>query len=329
MAPAPKTRIKTVPSADAAKQAAKADLIDLSEAANNKDPAGKVTNGDKSKSETIAGAPKTTFLRRSSAGAEGINGKVSVRGNVDEMREHLKHLGPSNLASRPKTTRYDSVKIKPARQGTIRRDSKADSLLQQPIIEESYIQIPAPQGGEGEGLLKSAGKDAKDGVQAVQQGYGSFGASHSRPQSAHRPMPGYDGSPRHDADSSMLEIDRVRSSSRPSHSNDSDESTDTLGSMQGDKSRTGKRAARSGSITENVVEARGVRKVVLETNDSSSPDDDEAATIAPTASDLLISHAEESKGGGPQGQNDGATEGHKKKQRRKRSKKKAGSGSAQ
>jgi metal transporter CNNM len=202
---------------------------------------------------------------------------IAVRGTVDDMREHLKHLGPSNLASRPKTTRYSTVKIKSGH--PVRSDSRTEStVLPDPIIEEPYHDDPAPQGGEGEGLLKSAGKDASDGVQALQQGYGSFSQKSQDSRSRLSKNEIYvDG----EARKSTLSVNKTRQSQSPEKrplsrhdSNDSGRSSDTLGSLNGSSSRKKRGNARSGSITENIVEAGGIRKVVLETN-SSSDDRDE------------------------------------------------------
>ena len=247
----------------------------------------RLTNGDdRSGSEIPANAalgtsPKTTFIRRSSAGADG--NLVHIRGNVNDMREHLKHLGPSNLASRPKTTRYHTVKIKAA-QGLTRSDSRADSNLRRDsIIEEPYEDTPlspAPQGGEGEGLLKSAGREASDGVQALQQGYGTLdrGFSYNSMQASQ---------PDRQKDRSATTTKEVLKSSG-SHSPsppqlkrvDTDRSSDTIGSLNSHEkspNRWKKGNARSGSITENIIEAGGVRKIVLETNGSSSEDKDDRA----------------------------------------------------
>jgi metal transporter CNNM len=279
MAPAPKARVHKghiVENQDAAVLNAPEDhLIDLSEGA---PLTRRVTvNGDRNPSPATFGtSPKTTtFMRRSSGGADGM--PIAVRGTVDDMREHLKHLGPSNLASRPKTTRYSTVKIKSGH--PIRSDSRTDStMLQDPIIEEPYQDNPAPQGGEGEGLLKSAGKDASDGVQALQQGYGSF--SQKTPESPGRFSKNeiyVDG----EARGSNLSVNKTRKSKSPENqslsrhdSNGSGRSSDTLGSLNGSSPRKKRGNARSGSITENIVEAGGIRKVVLETN-SSSDDRDE------------------------------------------------------
>lgn len=209
-------------------------------------------------------SPKTTFMmRRRSSGAEHSSTHVPVRGNANDMREHLKHLGPSNLASRPKQTRYNTVKIKPA--PTIKG---GDFKMISPVNEEPYRDIPGSyHGGEGEGLLKSAGKEASDGVHALQQGYGATFAK--------SPDQGHKISPRNfDGPSSRRSSPPRRPSARRSPSDES--SSDTLGSLRSkEDSPIPKRkgGARSGSITENIVDTGGVRKVVLETNSSSDPED--------------------------------------------------------
>jgi metal transporter CNNM len=280
MAPAPKARVQKghiVENPDTAVlNPLEEHLIDLSEG--GAPLARRATaNGDRNPSPATFGtSPKTTtFMRRSSGGADGM--PIAVRGTVNDMREHLKHLGPSNLASRPKTTRYSTVKIKSGH--PVRSDSRTEStVLHDPIIEEPYHDDPAPQGGEGEGLLKSAGKDASDGVQALQQGYGSFSQKSQDSRSRFSKNEIYvDG----EARGSTLSVNKTRKSQSPEKrpisrhdSNDSGRSSDTLGSLNGSSSRKKRGNARSGSITENVVEAGGIRKVVLETN-SSSDDRDE------------------------------------------------------
>ncbi len=290
MAPAPKARVAkghivgTIE--DTAQHGAEDPLIDLSDGT----LIGRSSTGQSTNQAThFEINPKTTFLRRSSGGETGNT--VLIRGNMDEMREHLKHLGPSNLASRPKTTRYNSVKIKSA-SSLPRSDSRTDSasyhdvVLETPVIlEEPYLDDATLHGGEGEGLLRSAGIDAKDGVQAVQQGYGSF--RRDRPSSsASKKMTTVD----HLKDDAATENSRLSQASDGNglletphsisrhDSHDSGRSTDTLGSLSSVNHGHGHRkrgAARSGSITENVIEAGGVRKVVLETNSSSGDDREE------------------------------------------------------
>lgn len=339
MAPAPKARVQKghiVESHDPAIVSAPEDqLIDISEGGTPLKRSSSATNGDRTTPSpaTFGASPKTTtFMRRSSGGADGL--PITVRGTVDEMREHLKHLGPSNLASRPKTTRYNTVKIKSGH-GPSRSESRTESTMPVgPIIEEPYRDEPvhAAQGGEGEGLLKSAGKDASDGVQAVQQGYGSINVPRS-PDSPGRFTKNeiyVDG----EARGSNLSVNTARKSQSPANSplsrhdsNDSGRSSDTLGDLNGSTSRKKKATARSGSITENIVEARGIRKVILETNSSSDDRDEngnEHYRLSPGGvpvdgqADFHDDHAEQPTS--PKG------EEVKKKRRRTRKKKSAKSG---
>lgn len=258
----------------------------------------------------LGSSPKTTFLRRSSSGGEG--GTVPIRGNVHDMREHLKHLGPSNLASRPKTTRYQSVKIK----GSNGKPLRSDSLVTNLIVEEPYQDNPAPQGGEGEGLLKSAGQDAKDGVQAVQQGYGSFAQNGESNRSYGLSIDGASKTALKNNGSRPQAVER-----QPSR--DSTKSDDTVGSMVSLTHTRKRGAARSGSITETHVDSGGIRKVVLEANGTSADERESSSGSSPKSSPTNAGpdsspddHDEQHEAGG------GST---KKKRRRVRRKKNNGS----
>lgn len=243
-------------------------------------------------------SPKTTFMRRVSTGDNDRN-IVAVRGNMNDMREHLKHLGPSNLASRPKMTKYQSVKIKPGHVlGGTRTDSRTNSIPQRGSIAEEpefepYTDSPGIHGGEGEGLLRSAGQDAKDGVQALQQGYGTVNnrissgkATEEETTAANTPQ--YDGPT---APAAAQPQSPVNNLSITNFFN-KNKSTDTLGSLPSQKSGTSpptktpkkKSTARSGSITENLVEAGGIRKMVLETNASSGEDDNRDGRVLHSSS---------------------------------------------
>ncbi|TAQ87084.1 hypothetical protein B7494_g4607 [Chlorociboria aeruginascens] len=285
MAPAPKSRVPKGHIAGATDkpiiQAPEDLLINLAEE-NPITPeiSAKSPNGDsRSNSPAITSfgtSPKTTFLRRTPNGSDGNH--VAVRGNVNDMREHLKHLGPSNLASRPKSTRYNTVKIKPG-QIPSRSNCRTDSsFLHDPIAEEH-----APQGGEGEGLLKSAGKDAKDGVQAIQQGYGATSFQPSSPGrlgresllEVHRDTP-KDG---------QIIGERSRSPTPPSnaryqthHSDRSSDTVDSIKSQNSSPTRRKRGAARSGSITQNIIDSGGVQKMILQT--SSSIDDVDSTSFS-------------------------------------------------
>ena len=276
MAPAPKARVQkgqVVGNPDNPVINAPEDhLIDLTEEGNGVEITKRLVNGDHrnhSPAAILGTSPKTTFLRRSSSGADGH--RITVRGNANDMREHLKHLGPSNLASRPKTTRYQSVKIKPGVTG--RHGSTAESLgYSHSVVEEPYHDDPSLHAGEGEGLLKSAGTHAKDGVQALQQGYGAMNYTPNQND--------------HEAETSTKDksVSFQRPGSRKSFKDNSpdgiarqhsDRSSDTLGSLQSGVSPTRRKrgTARSGSITENIRESGGFQKVVLETTSSEDHED--------------------------------------------------------
>src|ERR1700709_2195658 len=95
MAPAPKARVHRghiVENSDnPVNHQAEEHLIDLTDEDTIAKPQSPIANGNnRSNSLTIFGtSPKTTFIRRSSGGVDG--NLIQVRGNVNDMREHLKH----------------------------------------------------------------------------------------------------------------------------------------------------------------------------------------------------------------------------------------------
>jgi metal transporter CNNM len=335
MAPAPKARIQRAPpSAEVVSKAPEDNLIDLSES-NGAPMVKSLTNSDlrvESHAVHFSTSPKTTFMRRASAGADG--NPIQVRGNFNDMREHLKHLGPSNHASRPKTTRFNTVKIKSV-QSTNRSDSRSESHGYQDShgyrdsIDERID--PSTQGGEGEGLLRSAGMDAKDGVQAVQQGYGSF--DRSSPSKQNQKGNNYvDGPPTEtnvlggkDGASDYVDGHQITKQ----NSQDSKKSDDTLASLpsstrsQSFRRKTG--VARSGSITENIIEAGGIRKVVLETNSSSDEQKEagESNKGGSTSNFMALTSGADGNTSSVDGHEDnqGLANSGKKKRRRNRKKK--------
>lgn len=256
-------------------------------------------NGSRKPSMTeFSSSPKpTTFmLRRKSSGTDRSLKPQAVRSNTDDIRQHLKHLGPSNVASRPKSTRISTVRIKPGQQGV------PDTI---PELSAAKINGQKPrQSSESamkEGLsdrLVTPGKEASDGVQAVAVGYGTMGrsspvagrsdASPSKtaakeqtemqaPNGANEwsnPQ-GQDGtddtpaSPHARPEKMILGTDGRPQTGRQS----TDGSEDTVGSLNSDVPEQGikkrKTNVRSGSITANITDVGGVRKMILETNSSS------------------------------------------------------------
>ena len=209
-------------------------------------------------------------------------------------------------------------------------------------VSESASSYP---GGTGDGLLQAGGVDAKDGVQAVQQGYGGLSkglplgrrpnssvskenqTSLSREQSR---------MPDDDVDD---EDGRSRRSSQKARSRSLDRSSSgsTIGSLP-DRARNGSNSpshttrgpARSGSIMENVVDANGIRKVVLEMTSSSSNEEEENSRVNNGAQqqgspDGSLS-SERLRGGGSDGQVglESARPSKKRRKRRKRQVQKKG-----
>jgi len=337
MAPAPKARVHKGHVVENPEnpviQPPEEHLIDLTEEdTTTKQPQVAINGDSRSNSPAMFGtSPKTTFMRRSSSGADG--NLIHVRGNVNDMREHLKHLGPSNLASRPKTTRYQTVKIKPGHVMNWSESRTGSTAHRDSTVEEPYHDLPAPQGGEGEGLLRSAGKEASDGVHALQQGYGSLERTNTSPPGKLPRSDKVDANgplqdPTNFSGGGNASLSRTNSSKFGS--NHSDKSSDTLGSLNsynGSPARRRKGTARSGSITENIIEAGGVRKVVLETTSSSEERDERISkasqkeNVSPGSSTNLIDREDASH------QDSEATpkvEGEEVKKKRRRTRKKKG-----
>lgn len=213
-----------------------------------------------------------SFLaRRRSSAQSNTDVKTPTKVSTDGVKEHLKHLGPSNLASRPKTTRFNTVKIKPGAPNTLRPTAPVRR------ISETVNEF---QNGIGEGVLRSGGKPASDAVQTLhQEGYGTLSGSpeQRRPASASKGV--------------QAEPDKLHVSAETGGDSGyfpparpevrTTDSQSTVGSLPDSRPRSrspwhhSKGPARSGSITENIVDANGIRKVVLEPSSSESDEGDD------------------------------------------------------
>lgn len=253
-------------------------LIDLSEDKKDKQPPLERTitfdgvNGSKANRDQI---------RRTSNATD-----PAQQAKPKDPREQLKNLGPSNLASRPRQTRYNTVKIKPGggnlTEAMAKSHGQTESHAQDYSSEthRSMSTSTAPQGGVGAGLLSSAGKDAKDGVAALQAGYGtmSMGVTSLPPRSKGRdsaPENKLEISPkrsRDDHESKTAPPPRPASTHRGRKSSASS-AVGSLRSFDDSRSKSKHGVARSGSLSENVVEANGIKKTVLETTSSSEEAD--------------------------------------------------------
>ncbi len=267
-------------------------------------------------------ASSVSFLARRRSSANSTSDvRHATRVSTDEVKEHLKHLGPSNLASRPKTTRFNTVKIKPGAPNSLRPAAPARH------ISESVNDF---QNGIGEGFVQSGGKHASDGVQTLhQEGYGSLSGSpeQRRPASASKGVQAESDELR-TPDETEGDVEQ-RAPTRPTIR--SSDSQSTVGSLPGSRPRSrspwhhSKGPARSGSITENIVDANGIRKVVLEPSSSSESNEDddngEANKGRPRKDSQRGSTRSKSpnvrRGSSEQGQN-GSSQTKKKARRRKR-----------
>jgi metal transporter CNNM len=327
MAPAPRARVprgKVV--TDVAKKSSDQPLIDVEE---DTQPNGN-GNGNAQRKlslpETSETAPLTSFLvRRRSSGQKN----EPLRSNDPQLYEHLKHLGPSNAANRPKSTRINTVKIKPGNPTipqTIPENERPARVETPPagvVSQESH----APEGGVGEGLLTSAGREASDGVHSVAVGYGTIAAptgdrmswksSRSFRESNDEPR-----SPKYttnDNNEEMVIVDNRHQDDVPQPRS---RSVSTIASLRSTRSRSKspparRHTARSGSISENVVDVNGIKKIVLETT-SSSDSDDKTLLVA------QADGAEDSKGQSEAESANAGGKGGNKKKRKKRGKKKKG-----
>ena len=309
----PKGAIITDPSTDIGDE--QEDLIDLSEDQKGAHPAlRRLATNDGSGGK--ANGNSNSVLRRTSSIAS-----ATQRDGPKKPKDHAHNLGPSNLASRPRTTRYNTVKIKPGGGGL--SDAASKTQASSTFEPRRFSASTAPQGGVGEGLLSSAGMDAKDGVMAVQAGYGTMGET----------PPKSKGRDRAPANIDELSPNRKRESRDRTTTSDetrgrASSQSSTVGSMRslGSRSKSKRGVARSGSLSENVVDAGGIKKTVLETTSSSDEVDGsgggggEASRAqgpgqTDGANDLDEIERESSK---PDSSAEGGQQSQKKKRRRKK-----------
>lgn len=227
--------------------------------------------------------PGTFLLRRASAGLDGRMENVPVRASYNDIRQHLKHLGPSNPASNPKATKSTTVKIKP---GVVVHDQPRSSpVAEQVIREEPRVENDEEDNDETTSLLRPA-LTPKDGAQALAQKYGATGTSPlarsvendspakaSADDTANKAVQTAVTAPVHSYAAVTAEPPQQELRSKSSS-----------GSELGPAEQTSPYAhrkdlfARSGSITENIVESRGIRKVVLETTSSNEDEEEQGGS---------------------------------------------------
>lgn len=313
----PRSHIVTDPPAT---NGAAADLVDIIET-------DVLSPDDLQRASTADNPPKTKLTshsrRRSSGGASaGGDTKAFRKPSTDEIKEHLKHLGPSNLASRPKTTRFNTVKIKPGSESVQRVGSIDERAVPARRISETLSEY---QSGIGEGVLRSGGKSASDAVQALQQGYGAFASSSPdrRPLSATKAVQTNVSEPNLNQLNAL--DSRSQENLRPTPRQTSSQST--IGSLPDSVSRArspyqSRGPARSGSITESIVDTNGFKKVVLETTSSSESNEEEGNSGAnkgrPHSETTKAGNSDLKLRGGTDEGESGQQDGKKKKKRRRK-----------
>ncbi|KAL5113355.1 cell agglutination protein Mam3 [Pleosporales sp. CAS-2024a] len=294
--------------------------------------------------ESSSNSQLTSFLvRRRSSGNRSAE---PLRSNDPNILRHLKHLGPSNAASRPKSTRINTVKIKPSNTPiiphTIPENQRPTLSARSSLVSSSGVVLKSPnclQGGVGEGLVASAGRDASDAVHSVAVGYGTMAPSGDRMswksgrsgRSALQNMENESHSPKSDANTGApFVVDKSNGDGNNAHNPQRQspspraQSVSTIASLRSTHTRSTsppkkRHTARSGSISENVVDVNGIKKIVLETTSSSDSDDRV----------LLVAHADglqdDTQGHSEaESTNPGSQAGVGKKKRKKRGKKKKG-----
>ncbi|KAI1148103.1 hypothetical protein F4825DRAFT_434964 [Nemania diffusa] len=212
--------------------------------------------------ETLSQSPKTTTLlmRKASADQNGktVHTTVPVKANLEDMRDQFKNLGPSNPASNPKSTRVSAVKIKPGPNATPIVQPMSGSIE---IIPEDSESIA----NEFTALLRPQ-LTAKDGVQALHRS--QYGSPNSEGGDLRKPtIVTVDDSRQPGKENQTSRTKQVTSSSEDNQSPTESGGAEPLVRRRGH--------VRSGSITENIVEAGGIRKVVLEANSSSGSENDD------------------------------------------------------
>lgn len=256
------------------------DLADLEDKQNNKPEsvrrtsdteALKVNRAHPDQNGTLA---KVSSPRRTSSTMGGSDREGPLHRSVHaETLEHLKHLGPSNVASRPRQTRFQTVKIKPG------ADSSFKASI--PSIPAKHLPVFAAARGADSPGHATSGKNATDEVLNAQASYGTMNSSPKTPNNNNQSQEQYKDRPAQrdpNADKSGTRTASAGSDSTvaslPKHNNSSE--------PYYLKKKTNN-VARSGSITENIVDAGGIKKTVLETTSSSSDieEDDEEDASAP------------------------------------------------
>lgn len=263
-------------------------------------------------------------LRRISSSIAGSDReRLLKRTNTAEMREHLKHLGPSNLASRPRQTRYNTVKIKPGSDAASGDRSKNQDALPKSASKSTSNTLLSPTAAQDDGihdgLISAGAKEAQDGALAVLQGYGTITPTPTNPGKPPRSSPGDERPSSKASNGSGKESPSQRASVKRNTSHSTQGSQNNGSTSRPDTPKIKKSltisVARSGCITKNIVEAGGTQKMVLEQSSSSEEQSEQPGRSSDNNTGESDEKAPED-GTIPGGEN--STGNRKKRRRRKR-----------
>lgn len=293
------------------------DLADLEDKQNHKSDSVRRTSDtdalkiNRAPSDQNGIPAKVGSPRRASSTMGGSDREGPLHRSVNaETLGHLKHLGPSNVASRPRQTRFQTVKIKPG--------ADSGSKTSVPSIPVKHLPVFAAARGADSPGGATSGKSATDEVLNVQASYGTMNSSskppnnHTQSQEQYKNMsdqrePNANKSGTRTASAGSV----TTAASLPKHNNSSE--TYYL--------KKTNNVARSGSITENIVDAGGIKKTVLETTSSSSDideDEEEGGGGLAEMSTQSLTGGGQANDGNVAGSRPRGAGGRKKRRRRKR-----------
>lgn len=286
MTPAPRAR---VPKGRIVEEPPPAPNTSTDGEANGNAPTGQIsTSQPRRSSGSVMQPPELRFTLKDNSNAP--NQTVVKRGR-DEVREHLKHLGPSNLASKPRQTRYQNVKIKapgvsPTRSGM----ADSESARFSGELQRRSSEVASNKSGVDPRDQFSPLFTPKDGVQALRQTYGTIGDAATSPGK----NPIFDSATEstnllgnnetiyeNGEESRRASLNSTLNRSNPTSSHSSEGRSP--GHSKSSSLLSG--PVRSGSITEQVINVNGVKKVVLQTTSSSSSETEKGVNNSSTSLD--------------------------------------------
>lgn len=272
-------------------------------------------------------------MRRSSAGQDGkmVRTTVPVKANYEQMKDHLKHLGPSNPASNPKSTKVQSVKIKPGggsqtRSGSVATEAPDSQNDTDGVNERTSLLRPPPSGNEGHrGSLQSYTSPLQTSEPSNREDVEPFPETPKLLITTNTDAQDVE---------TNAQIQTVGSSVSLAGSSKSIVSSLNSGAglSTAERQRVKRGYVRSGSITETEVNTGGVRKFVLE---ATSSGDDEAGGSSSKASPTSTTRpledvkeddkSDEAEAPGSTGRpNSESSQGQPKKKNNRRKKRKGG-----